>query len=45
MRHAHKAEEADVHLRKAGELFYTMNMPYWLAQTERTPIPAGHERR
>jgi predicted ATPase/class 3 adenylate cyclase len=44
-RRAHKAEEADAHLGKAAELFHIMNMPYWLAQTEGAPTPAGHERR
>lgn len=45
LRRAYKAEAADVHIGKAAELFCTMNMPYWLAQTESAPVPAAHERR
>jgi len=36
LRREGETEEANQHLGKAAELFHTMDMPYWLAQTERT---------
>jgi predicted ATPase/class 3 adenylate cyclase len=42
---ARETEEADVHFKKAAELFHSMNMPYWLAQTERASIVPRDERR